>query len=142
MNYCGPGFPRAWSQAACPLADLVAFNDSLEGMYGAAGDAVADVESAFSVTDVTLVDGTPLDVVRRQVFRCGCPLEPLHAQLVERPACDDLHRDGRGTPSASLRAEPITDRGKTGISLGDAERDQAERVGVSSVGDRELGVRG
>jgi hypothetical protein len=30
----------------------------------AAGDPVADVESAFSVTDLALVDGTPLSVLR------------------------------------------------------------------------------
>ena len=92
MNYYGPGLPLAWSQGGLPavqayIGDLVTFNDSLEGMYGAAGDPVADVESAFSVTDVTPVDGTPLDVVRECEWTWICTPPPLGP---------DIHANRRG----------------------------------------------
>lgn len=82
MNYYGPGLPQAWSQGGLPavqasVAALVAFNDILEGIYAAAGDPVADVESAFSVTDVALVDGTPLDVLRECEWTWICAPPPL-----------------------------------------------------------------
>ena len=65
MNYYDPFVPQAWSHGGLPavqaeVAGVVAFNDVLESAYAAAGDPIADVESAFSVTDLTLVDGTPL----------------------------------------------------------------------------------
>jgi hypothetical protein len=37
------------------------FNDFLEGIYTDAGAPVADVEPAFRVSDLTLVDGVPLN---------------------------------------------------------------------------------
>ena len=82
MNYYDPFAPQAWSQGGLPglqaqVAGVVGFNDLLEGMYAAAGDRVADVESAFSVTDFTPVDGTPLDVVRECEWTWICTRPPL-----------------------------------------------------------------
>jgi lysophospholipase L1-like esterase len=81
MNYYGPGLPQAWSQGGLPalqasIAALLAFNDVLEGIYMAAGDPVADVESAFAVTDVTPVDGTPLAVLRECEWSWICAPPP------------------------------------------------------------------
>jgi hypothetical protein len=59
------------------VAGIVGFNDLLERMYTAAGDPVADVESAFSVTDFAPVDGTPLDVVRECEWTWICTPPPL-----------------------------------------------------------------
>lgn len=56
MNYYNPGVvewfddPAAGEAAA---AQLVGFNDFLESLYAGAGVPVADVESAFAVTDFT-----------------------------------------------------------------------------------------
>ncbi|HEX3226391.1 MAG TPA: SGNH/GDSL hydrolase family protein [Gaiellaceae bacterium] len=82
MNYYDPFAPQAWMQGGLPglqaqVADLVDFNDLLEGMYAAAGDPVADVEAAFAVTDTTPVDGTPLDVVRECAWTWICTPAPL-----------------------------------------------------------------
>ena len=82
MNYYDPFAPQAWSKGGLPglqaqVAGVVGFNDLLEGMYVAAGDRVADVESAFSVTDFTPVDGTPLDVVRECAWTWICTPPPL-----------------------------------------------------------------
>ena len=49
----------------------------LESAYAAAGDPIADVESAFSVTDLTLVDGTPLSVLRECQWTWICTPPPL-----------------------------------------------------------------
>jgi lysophospholipase L1-like esterase len=43
---------------------VVAINDLLESIFAAAGDPVADVETAFASTDTALVDGVPIDVAR------------------------------------------------------------------------------
>ena len=82
MNYYDAFAPQAWSEGGLPgleaqVADLVAFNDMLEGAYAIAGDPVADVESAFSVTDFTLVDGTPLNVLRECQWTWICTSPPL-----------------------------------------------------------------
>jgi lysophospholipase L1-like esterase len=91
MNYYDPFVPQAWSEGGLPalqaeVASVVGFNDLLEGMYAAAGDPVADVENAFSVTDFTIVDGTPLDVVRECQWTWICTTPPLgpdiHANTV------------------------------------------------------------
>jgi lysophospholipase L1-like esterase len=68
MNYYGPDLPVAWAEGGLPavqgyVSQLLGFNDFLEGFFGVAGDPVADVESAFSSTDLTLVDGVPQNVV-------------------------------------------------------------------------------
>lgn len=65
--------------AALPAESLgaVAFNTMLESIYAAAGDPVADVESAFSTTDFTLVGGIPLDVLLICQWTWMCASPPL-----------------------------------------------------------------
>jgi lysophospholipase L1-like esterase len=82
MNYYDPLAPQAWSQGGLPglqaqVAGIVGFNNLLEEMYAARGDPVADVESAFAVTDFTPVDGTPLDVLRECEWTWICTPPPL-----------------------------------------------------------------
>ena len=86
MNYYSP-FVVAWfddpaaGQAAA--AGAVAFNNFLEAIYGAAGDAVADVESAFTVTnftDTAILHGVgpvPLSVYRACTLTWICTAPPL-----------------------------------------------------------------
>jgi hypothetical protein len=52
-------------------------NGFLESIYADAGDPVADVESAFSSTDTTLVGGVPLNVVRVCQWTWACAPPPL-----------------------------------------------------------------
>jgi lysophospholipase L1-like esterase len=82
MNYYDPFAPQAWSQGGLPglqaqIEGIVGFNNLLEEMYAARGDPVADVESAFAVTDFTPVDGTPLDVLRECEWTWICTPPPL-----------------------------------------------------------------
>jgi lysophospholipase L1-like esterase len=82
MNYYDPLAPQAWSQGGLPglqaqVTGVVDFNNLLEEMYAARGDPVADVESAFAVTDFTPVDGTPLDVLRECEWTWICTPPPL-----------------------------------------------------------------
>jgi lysophospholipase L1-like esterase len=68
MNYYGALLPVFWAQGGLTalqgyVNELVGLNDFLEGFYAAAGDPVADVETAFSTTDLTLVAGVPRNVV-------------------------------------------------------------------------------
>lgn len=83
MNYYGVGLPEVWfgthSLAAVQayIAAVQGFNDLLEAIYAAAGSPVADVEGAFQVTDTTLVDGTPLDVLRECQWTWICAPPPL-----------------------------------------------------------------
>jgi lysophospholipase L1-like esterase len=58
------------------LDALGAINDLLEGIYGAAGDPVADVEGAFASTDTSLVDGVPVDVARVCAWTWNCTSPP------------------------------------------------------------------
>lgn len=83
MNYYDPNLATIWLGGGS-LADLsreiglvVAFNDFLESFYVGAGDPYADVESAFQVTDPTLVDGTPVDVIRECEWTWICFPPPL-----------------------------------------------------------------
>jgi lysophospholipase L1-like esterase len=82
MNYYGLPLPGIWfethdlSAVQAGVAGLVAFNDFLEGIYGAAGDPVADVEGAFSTTDTTLVNGVPRDVLRLCELTWLCTAPP------------------------------------------------------------------
>jgi lysophospholipase L1-like esterase len=83
MNYYDPNLATIWLGGG-NLADVnaevgfaVAFNDFLESFYTGAGDPYADVESAFQVTDTTLVDGTPLDVIRECQWTWVCFPPPL-----------------------------------------------------------------
>ncbi len=82
MSYYDPFAPQAYAQGGLSglqtqVADVVAFNDLLSGFYAAAGDPVADVETAFAVTDFTPVNGTPLDVVRECEWTWICTPPPL-----------------------------------------------------------------
>jgi lysophospholipase L1-like esterase len=67
MNYYDP-FLAFWffSPAAAQLSEqmVMQLNDVLGSVYSAAGDPVADVGTAFSTTDGTLVGGVPLNVLR------------------------------------------------------------------------------
>jgi hypothetical protein len=58
------------------LDALGAINDLLEGIYGAAGDPVADVEGAFASADTSLVDGVPVDVARVCAWTWNCASPP------------------------------------------------------------------
>jgi lysophospholipase L1-like esterase len=82
MNYYDPFAPQAWSQGGlsalqAQVAGIVAINDALESVYAAAGDPVADVESAFAVTDLRPVGATPLDVLRECQWTWICAPPPL-----------------------------------------------------------------
>jgi len=82
MNYYGVGLPAIWNAthdlaALQTYIDAVAdFNGLLEDIYSQAADPVADVEAAFAVADTTLVDGTPLDVVRECQWTWICTPPP------------------------------------------------------------------
>lgn len=82
MSYYGVGLPGVWDATRdvgavqSYAAGVQAFNGLLGGIYSAAGDPVADVEGAFQVTDTTLVDGTPLDVVRECQWTWICTPAP------------------------------------------------------------------
>jgi len=79
MNYYNP-FLADWFANPAALQDhidsIVAVNDLLEGIYAAAGDPVADVESAFATTDTTPVDGVPTDVARVCAWTWMCAPPP------------------------------------------------------------------
>ena len=80
MNYYDAFLPVVWAQGGLPalqaeVAAFVGLNNFLELLYVLAGIPVADVESAFSLTDFTLVDGTPLNVLRvcQWTWMCAGP---------------------------------------------------------------------
>jgi GDSL-like Lipase/Acylhydrolase family len=82
MNYYDAFAPQAWSQGGLPglqaqVMGVVALNDAFDRVYSAAGDPFADVMSAFAVTDFTLVDGTPVDVLRECEWTWICTPPPL-----------------------------------------------------------------
>jgi hypothetical protein len=87
MNFYSPTLPSVWAethdlQAVQARVDrLVSFNDVLETIYAAAGDPVADVESAFDSTNTTLVDGVPADVTRLCDWTRLCTPPPLGPDL-------------------------------------------------------------
>jgi lysophospholipase L1-like esterase len=85
MNYYDP-FLAFWFSdptAAQTTEQMgVQLNTVLGSVYGAAGDPVADVETAFSTTDWTLVDSIPLNVLRicQWTWMCDPTYGPdLHA---------------------------------------------------------------
>jgi lysophospholipase L1-like esterase len=89
MNYYDPLVVTWFSDPTSLAAELHradAFNDVLEGIYGAAGDKVADVETAFSTFDTTPVNGIPLDVVKICAWTWMCapaPIGPnIHANAI------------------------------------------------------------
>jgi lysophospholipase L1-like esterase len=86
MNYPATFLSAQWNDGGMPalqaiVAIVVSFNDFLEGFYAGAGMPVADVESAFSVTDFTLVDGVPLNVVRSCQWSWWCSWVPPDVHL-------------------------------------------------------------
>jgi lysophospholipase L1-like esterase len=94
MSYYGGGLPEVWGSThdltalQAYIAQVNAFNALLAGIYTAAGDPVADVQGAFQVNDTTLVDGTPLDVVRECQWTWICASAPLGP---------DIHANSTGT---------------------------------------------
>jgi lysophospholipase L1-like esterase len=87
MNYYDP-FLAFWvfgDPAAAQLSEqmVVQFNDVLGLVYGAAGDPVADVETAFSTTDWTLIDGIPLNVLQICQWTWMCTTSPdIHPNTI------------------------------------------------------------
>jgi lysophospholipase L1-like esterase len=82
MNYYSP-YLVAWFDDpafAHTLVDLtVQFNNGLEAIYQAAGSPVADVETAFSLTDFTIQpDGLPLNVERVCQWTLMCTAGDVH----------------------------------------------------------------
>jgi lysophospholipase L1-like esterase len=76
MNYYDP-FLATWSSnpaAATAVNQLMVgqFNPLLASEYGAFGARVADVETAFSTTDFTLVAGVPVNVTRICTWTSMC----------------------------------------------------------------------
>src|SRR5262245_45445060 len=83
MNYYDP-FLAFWffEPAAAQLSErmVLQVNSVLGSVYGPAGDPVADVETAFSTTDWTLIDGIPLNVLQICQWTWMCATNPdIHA---------------------------------------------------------------
>lgn len=84
MNYYDPFVAPVWftthdlAAVAAEAAAIAAFNDFLEGIYGSLGIPVADVEAAFQLQDLTLVDGVPLTVVRACQWTWICAAGDIH----------------------------------------------------------------
>jgi lysophospholipase L1-like esterase len=89
MNFYDPRLAQVWfnpdhpfdlGALAVEIANAVGFNDFIETLYAGAGDPVADVETAFHTTDITLVGTTPRDVVLicAWTWICG-PERNIHA---------------------------------------------------------------
>jgi lysophospholipase L1-like esterase len=82
MNYYDPLLALWFSDpTAAEITEqmVIQFNDVLASMYGAAGDPIADVETAFSTTDWTLIDGIPLNVERICKWTWMCSVGNIHA---------------------------------------------------------------
>lgn len=84
MNYYDPYVAAIWfaTHDVGAVEDrvnnfTVPFNDFLESFYTGAGDPYADVESAFQVTDTSLDNGTPVDVIRECQWTWICFPPPL-----------------------------------------------------------------
>ena len=86
MNYPATFLSAQWNEGGMPALEaivgiVVSFNDFLEGFYAGAGMPVADVETAFSVTDFTLVGGVPLNVLRSCEWSWWCSWVPPDVHL-------------------------------------------------------------
>jgi lysophospholipase L1-like esterase len=80
MNFYDPDLVVWFSDPAAlgpEVASILDFNNLLEQIYAAAGDPVADVQSAFSTTVTTPVNGTPVDVSRICQWTWMCAPPPL-----------------------------------------------------------------
>jgi lysophospholipase L1-like esterase len=84
MTYYHPFLPAVWFGTHDPAAlqglvdGLHAFNQFLSGFYSAAGDPVADVETAFASANVADEDsdGVPANVERVCAWTWACALPP------------------------------------------------------------------
>ena len=102
MNYYDPFVAPVWfgtkSLAALQseVASIVAFNDFLESIYATLGVDVADVEAAFSLTDLTIqLSGLPLNVQRACQWTWMCSVSDIHANsegyaVIARAFADEL----------------------------------------------------
>jgi lysophospholipase L1-like esterase len=86
MNYYDP-LLAFWffDPAAAQLSEqmVVQVNGVLASVYGTAGDPVADVETAFSTTDWTLVEGIPLNVLQICQWTWMCTTNPdIHPNTI------------------------------------------------------------
>jgi len=85
MNYYDPFVAPIWfathdlAAVAAQAAATAALNDFLESIYASAGVPVVDVEATFGVSDLTLVDGVPLNVVRACQWTWICTNGDIHA---------------------------------------------------------------
>ena len=80
MNYYDPFLVVWFSDPAALQAEALSavdVNTMLESIYTAARDPLADVATAFSTTDFTLVGGIPLDVQRICQWTWMCASPPL-----------------------------------------------------------------
>jgi len=102
MNYYDPFVAPVWfgTQSLAALqsevASTVAFNDFLESIYAMFGVDVADVEAAFSLTDLTIqLSGLPLNVQRACEWTWMCSVSDIHANsegyaVIARAFADEL----------------------------------------------------
>ena len=87
MNYHDPFLAIVWRKThdlAALRAELArgsAFNHLLEGIYRRAGVRLADVASAFRITDTTLVGSTPRNVILECRWTWICIGAPLGADI-------------------------------------------------------------
>jgi len=109
MNYYDPllAFWVFGDPAAAQLSEqmVVQVNDVLGSVYGASGDPVADVETAFSTTDWTFIGGIPLNVLRICHWTWMCTTNPdIHAnddgygviaEAFERATLTSVNRQGK-----------------------------------------------
>jgi len=88
MNFYDPRLAQSWfvdhpgdlNALAIEIANAVGFNNFIEALFAAAGDPVANVETAFRTTDTTLVGSTPRDVVLVCLWTWICaPEQDIHA---------------------------------------------------------------
>lgn len=83
MNYYGAFLPVVWfstfslTALQAEVASLVGLNTFLESFYAAEVMPVADVEAAFATTDLTLVGGTPRNVLNVCAWTWMCTPPPL-----------------------------------------------------------------
>jgi lysophospholipase L1-like esterase len=106
MSYYHPFLPDVWFATHDPTAlqgavdAVIGFNDLLEAIYAAAGDPVADVESAFSLADLgdTDGDGVPDNVERACAWTWRCT-PPPHAP--------DIHPNNAGYAAIAAAFEDV-----------------------------------
>jgi hypothetical protein len=100
MNDYDPFVAPVWFQTQslealqARVAASVGLNIFLEGIYGVFGLEVADVEAAFEVTNLTLVQGTPVNVLRACAWTWICAAQDIHANT-----------DGYGVMAEAFLAE-------------------------------------